>query len=143
MGATAKKQDESTKKKDDKKELDSVKLVEKWAKEAEVEKWIAGIRAGFKTEIAAQLEIPELEVTDQQVYACVHTLQKSGNLDETLRDMGLVPKPSIFSALVGWHDYEHLRARGAANKIAGLTSIGAKIGILVFGAMKGMEYLAR
>ena len=126
-----------------KRELDAKKFVAQWAKNADVQDWFVELRSGFKNAIANELGIKKSSVTEKQLYQCVHALMRSGTLDIALRDMGLVPKPSIGSAILGWHDFEHLRSRGLANKVAGGTAITAKLGLLIIGALKGAEYLTR
>lgn len=62
-------------------------------------------------------------VTDKMVGENVNALHKSGQLDETFRGLGIVPKPGWVSAVSGWHNVEHLRAAGATNKVAGALGI--------------------
>lgn len=81
--------------------------------------------------------------SDDEVSAAMDKLHKSGSLDPFLRSVGLVPKPGIFSALTGWHDVEHLRSKGASNKIAGVTSLSCRIAVLAYGCWKGYEYFTR
>jgi len=125
------------------KELDPRAFIDAWYKKAEIASWVKNVKDGFRAAIADELGVEESSVSDKQVYQCMHALNRSGHLDSALRDLGLVPKPSVFSAIIGWHDIEHLRARGLSNWIAGLTSIGAKMAILAILALKGIDYVSR
>lgn len=85
--------------------------------------------------IAEAINASKEDITEEQVMDTVKSLHKSGKLDTVLRNLGLVPKPNWFSAVSGWHNVEHLRSRGASNKLAGLAGIiyqGVAIGLSVY-----------
>jgi hypothetical protein len=89
----------------------------------------------LKEMIAEAVEASAADITDEQVMETVKALHKSGKLDAVLRNLGLVPKPGIFSAITGWHNVEHMRSRGFSNKLAGAMGIiyqGVALGLSIY-----------
>ncbi len=94
----------------------------------------------LKTTIAEGMGVSRKKITDEIVGETLATLHAGGKLDVVLRNVGLVPRPNWFSALSGWHNVEHLRARGASNKIAGIVSLGYQATAIALTAYLGLDW---
>lgn len=85
----------------------------------------------------------EDDPSDAELAKALDALHSSGKLDGFLRNVGLVPKPNFASALFGWHDIEHMRAKGFSNKVAGLSSLTARLAALALASWEGYKYFSR
>lgn len=94
----------------------------------------------LKENLSDLLQAANIEPTDENIEEAIHRLHKSGKLDDTLRQAGLVPRPGFFSAITGWHEVEHLRSKGFTNKLVGAKNLGMQIGLMILGAVHGYRW---
>ena len=83
---------------------------------------------GFRKLLAEKLKIDEKSITDAQVHRALYQAYKDKELKGLMFEMGIVPKPGYFKALTIGHDIDHIRAKGADNKICGIIGILTKAG---------------
>jgi len=83
---------------------------------------------GFRKLLAEKMKIDADTITDKQVHKALYQAYKDKELKGLMFEMGIVPKPGYLKALTIGHDIDHIRAKGADNKICGIMGILTKAG---------------
>lgn len=91
--------------------------------------------ASIRKQAAEFAGVEEKDIDDATLAALIMEIHASGKADDVMRDFGIVPKPGWFSGLSGWHDIQHMRTKGFGNKVAGGSSIVAKLGCATAGVL--------
>jgi len=97
----------------------------------------------MRTLVADSRGIKIKAVTDKMVGEALNALHKSGSLDKTFRDMGIVPKPGWWSAITQWHNIEHMRTNGITNKVCGAVGMAYQAAAVILAAYIGYDRYGR